>query len=122
MCNDRIVIPNTVQSQILGVIHHGHQGITKCNKLRKLFGVLVLEAIESLVGRCEECKIKKAAQRREPLISSQLPVQPWDCIGADLMDFKGKTFHVVMDYYSRYLEVVDLKLKLKLFSHDGEFH
>ena len=52
--------------------------------------------------------MKKAAQKREPLISLPLPERPWDRIGIDLLDFKGKTFLVAMDYYSRYLEVMDL--------------
>ena len=50
----------------------------------------------------------KVGQRREPLISSPLPERPWDRIGTDLLDFKGKTFLVVMDHNSCYSEVVDL--------------
>ena len=108
--NDRIVIPNALQSKMLEVIHHGHQGITKCNERAKeavwWFGIG--RDIKSIVGRCEECQMKRAAQRREPLISSPLPERPWDRIGIDLLDFKGKTFLVAMDYYSRYLEVMEL--------------
>ena len=33
--NGRIVIPNALQSKILEIIHHGHQGITKCNERAK---------------------------------------------------------------------------------------
>ena len=63
--------------------------------------------IKRIVGQCEGCQVRKAAQRREPLISSPLP-EPWDRIGIDLMDFKGKTFLMVMNYHSCYLEVMDL--------------
>jgi transposase InsO family protein len=52
--------------------------------------------------------VKKAAQRREPLTSSPLPERPWNRVGVDILDFKGKTFLVAMDYYSRYIEVMDL--------------
>ena len=42
--NGRIVIPNDLQSKILEIIHHGHQGITKCNERVKeavwWFGIL----------------------------------------------------------------------------------
>ena len=33
--NGRIVIPSALQSEILELIHHGHQGITKCNERDK---------------------------------------------------------------------------------------
>ena len=33
--NGRIVIPNVLQSKILEIIHHGHQGITKCEERAK---------------------------------------------------------------------------------------
>jgi transposase InsO family protein len=94
----------------LEIIHHGHQGITKCEERAKeavwWFGIG--KDIKGIVGRCEECQVKKAAQRREPLTSSPLPERPWNRIGVDIMDFKGKTFLVAMDYYSRYIEVMDL--------------
>ena len=106
--NGRIVIPNALQSKILEIIHHGHQGIIKCNERAKeavwWFGIG--KDIKSIVGRCKECQVK-VAQRREPLTSSPLPKSPWSRIGLDL-SFKGKTFLVAMDYYSRYLEVMYL--------------
>ena len=109
MYNGRIVIANALQSKILEIIHHGNQGITKCNERAKeavwWFGIG--KDIESIVGRCKECQVKKVAQRREPLTSSPLPKSPWSRIGLDL-SFKGKTFLVAMDYYSRYLEVMYL--------------
>ena len=41
-------------------------------------------------------------------MSSPLPEGPWTRVGTDLLSFKGKTFLVVMDYYSRYLELMYL--------------
>ena len=108
--NGRIVIPSALQPEILEVIHHGHQGITKCNERAKeavwWFGIG--KDIKHIVSHCEQCQVNKAAQRREPLISSPLLGRPWDRIGIDLLVFKGKTFLVAMNYYSRYLEVMNL--------------
>ncbi len=108
--NGRIVIPKPLQSEILEIIHHGHQGVTKCNERAKeavwWFGIG--KDIKSIVSRCRECQIKKSAQNREPLMSSPLPEGPWTRVGTDLLSFKGKTFLVVMDYYSRYLELMYL--------------
>jgi len=44
------------------------------------------------------------------LLSSPIPSYPWKKVGADLFYFKGKTYLVVVDYFSQYPEVV-LKLQ-----------
>ena len=56
----RIVIPSALQSEILEVIHHGHQGITKCNERAKeavwWFGIG--KDIKRIVSRCGECQVR----------------------------------------------------------------
>ena len=64
-------------------------------KPNKSFGGIGKDA-KCIVGRCEDCQIKKASQRREPLLSSPLPERLWDRIGIDLLDFKGRTFLVFL--------------------------
>ena len=76
--------------------------------------------IKSIVGRCKECQVKKAAQRREPLTSSPLPKSPWSRIGVDLLSFKGKTFLVAMDYYSWYLEDMHVLVERDFSSRDSQ--
>ena len=119
MYNGRIVIPNDLQSKILEIIHHGHQGITKCNERAKeavwWFGIG--KDIKSIVGRCKECQVKKVAQRREPLTSSPLPKSRWS---VDLLSFKGKTFLVAMDYYSWYLEDMHVLVERDFSSRDSQ--
>ena len=108
--NGRIVIPSALRSKILEIVHHGHQGVTKCNERAKeavwWFGIG--KEIKRVVGHCRECQEKRASQRREPLSSMPLPEGPWTRVGVDLLSSKGKIFIVVMDYYSRYLEIMHL--------------
>ena len=61
-----------------------------------------------MIYRCSHCQTYKTAQRKEPLITSPLPQSPWSKIGVDLLTFEGKQYLAVMDYYSRYLEVIYL--------------
>ena len=37
-----------------------------------------------------------------------LPAHPWEKVGADLFEFRGSTYLVVNDYFSRYPEVLKL--------------
>ena len=61
-----------------------------------------------MIYHCSHCQTYKTAQRKEPLITSPLPQSPWSKIGVDLLTFEGKQYLAVMDYYSRYLEVIYL--------------
>ena len=42
------------------------------------------------------------------MIPSTLPQRPWEKIGTDLFELKGKSYLLLVDYFSRYIEVVKL--------------
>ena len=42
------------------------------------------------------------------MIATKLPDYPWQKVASDLFEFKGKTYLLVVDYYSRYIEVSTL--------------
>ena len=63
--------------------------------------------LEELVNNCSTC-IKERANRPEPVIPSELPDRPWQKLAADLFELKGQTFLLVVDYFSRYVEVAKL--------------
>ena len=37
------------------------------------------------------------------------PEGPWEVVGSDLVDFKGVSYILMVDYFSRWIEVVELK-------------
>ena len=62
------------------------------------------------------------------MIAAQLPTYPWQKIGSDLFELNGTTYMLVVDYFSRYIEVVKVTVtssmgiieKLKpMFSRQG---
>ena len=105
----RIVIPQSLQQEILTKIHMAHQGITKCRDRARLsvWWPGLSTQLEELVKNCEIC-CKEQHQRAEPLIPSELPELPWQKVGTDLFEWKNDNYLLIVDYYSRFIEVVKL--------------
>ena len=105
----RIVVPKQLQTDTLNKIHTGHQGIVQCH-LRTVSSVWwpgISKDVEAYVQKCPECK-KLAPNPREPLLTPPLPKHPWERVAADLFQLNGSTYLLVVDYFSRYSEVIKL--------------
>ena len=106
----RIVIPLSMQQEILQKLHEGHQGIQRC-RLRAKISVWwpgISKQINDLIERCSVC-VRESLPRREPLIPSKLPDYPWQKIGTDLFYMKSSNYILIIDYFSRFIEVIKLK-------------
>ena len=67
----------------------------------------VSREMENFVQSCPVCQ-KTTPPNREPLITTPLPSYPWERIAADLFELKGSMYLLVVDYYSRFVEVQKL--------------
>ena len=56
---------------------------------------------------CTKC-IKSHSQKPEPLMVSKLPDLPWQKVATDLFSWKGSQYLLVIDYFSRYVELSKL--------------
>ena len=65
--------------------------------------------IEDFVSTCEICTKYQGNNRKEPLIPHAVPSRPWSKVGTDLFEFQGKYFLILVDYYSKFIEVAQLK-------------
>ena len=87
--------------------HHSvHQGVTKCKERAKqcVWWPGIKKQIEEVVCQCLACsKLRK--QRPEPLIPSQFRKYLWQVVATDLFKRKGVDYLLVVDYYSRFVEV-----------------
>ena len=107
--DNRIVVPSSMRLDILNCIHQGHLGVSKC-RVRARTSVWwpgMSKAIEEMVGKCVTCAIHRP-ETKEPLMPSSLPERPWQRLGSDLFQFQGKTYLIVVDYYSRWVEIKKL--------------
>ena len=57
-----------------------------------------------MVTNCGKC-IEHRKPNREPMILSAVPERPWQVLGIDLFKLNGRTYLLVMDYYSRFIEI-----------------
>ena len=103
--DERIVIPQQMQLEILECIHQGHLGITKCRSRASetVWWPGWSVAIENLVKNCNTCAITRPATK-EPLMPSPFPERPWERIAMDLCMYKSAVYLIVIDYYSRWIE------------------
>ena len=105
----RLVIPASMRLDMLDKLHAGHQGIVKC-RVRARESVWwpgIGRQLEELVNECPVCR-KYRRNHVEPMIASELPDYPWQKVASDQLFWKGKTYLLVVDYYSRFIEVSPL--------------
>lgn len=106
----RLVIPAELRKDILGRIHEGHQGIVKCRALAKssVWWPGLSQQVQTLVENCGTCD-KERHNRPEPLKPSSVPDYPWQRVGMDLFDWQGQQYLLVVDYFSRNIELAHLR-------------
>ena len=109
MRGNRIVIPPSLRRELLGKIHDGHQGITKCRERARqsIWWPGISRDLEQLVQNCTEC-CKAQKQRAQPMIPSPLPDLPWQKVATNLFEWKQETYLLIVDYYSRFIEIAHL--------------
>ena len=105
----RIWVPCLERDRVLREIHTGHQGESKC--IRRATDVVwwpgMTSDIRSLVKSCEKCE-EYRRKPREPLLCTPFPDRSWWRLAADLLKKDGKTYLVVVDYYSRFITLHEL--------------
>ena len=65
--------------------------------------------IEDLISKCATCQRHRSSNPKEPLHPHQLPQRPWQRVATDLFEWKKRPHLLVVDYYSRYPEVAELR-------------
>lgn len=108
---DRIIIPGKMRKEMLRRVHIGHLGLEKCKmRLREtMFWPNVTTQLEDFINNCQACLTFKNQNRKETLICHDVPDRAWSKIGVDVFHFNEYKYLIVVDYYSKFLEVVQLK-------------
>jgi hypothetical protein len=110
--NDRIVIPEAMQKDILTRRHETHQGLSKLRERAALsvWWPGIGSQMKAIVDSCLQCHRDRPSQRELPLRPVPLPGRPWEKLAADLCMVNKKNYLVVVDYYSRWLHIDEMKI------------
>lgn len=111
--NDKIVVPRSLRKSMLELIHEAHFGITKCKQRAReiLYWPGMSSDIENVVSQCEICEKFRSSNCKQPLMPHPVPDRPFQRVAADIMDFGGRSYLCLMDYYSKWIEVYQINTK-----------
>lgn len=128
--NERIIVPASMRRAILEKLHEPHFGINKTQKRAKesVFWPSICNEIEQVVSQCHICQANSPMNQKEPLISHEIPNEPFKKVACDVLEHKAKNYLVLVDFYSKWIELVKLEKKtaqvinrelLRIFSRFG---
>ncbi|XP_024868755.1 uncharacterized protein K02A2.6-like [Temnothorax curvispinosus] len=105
--NERIVIPKSLQEQILQKLHSTHIGITKMKQLarRYVYWKRIDKDIENLVKSCKSCALLHSNPSKAPLHPWDEPTSNWERIHIDYATYANNNFLVCIDAKSKWLEI-----------------
>ena len=102
----QLIIPRAMQTNILDLIHESHLGIEKCKARARstVYWPGMSRDIHDTVAKCATCLTHRYKNQKEPMIPHSIPDCPWQKLGSDVFEHKGKPYLVVVDYYSKFIE------------------
>ena len=103
----RVVIPRSMRSEALDILHAAHQGMVNTKKLARdlMYWPGINKQIEDVVSKCSECQEWRRRQEKEPLSPTPIPDGPWEHVAQDLFDCLGHKWLICVDYYSEFFEM-----------------
>ncbi|XP_058033127.1 uncharacterized protein K02A2.6-like, partial [Ahaetulla prasina] len=106
---DRVVIPEKLRERVLDLLHEGHPGIVRMKGLARsyVWWPLMDSEIAERVGKCQACQESRPLPPTAPVREWEKPQGPWSRIHIDFAGpFHGQTFLVVVDAFSKWLEII----------------
>ena len=110
---ERVVIPNSMRSEMLQKLHESHLGMEKCRARARsvMYWPAMSNDINEMIAKCPTCLKYRRENQREPLTPHEVPLLPWQKLGADIFEYGGNAYLLIVDYFSKYPEVCLLQGK-----------
>ena len=110
---EKLIVPESMPKEMLALLHESHQGIKKSTARARevMYWPGISRDIEDTITRCRKCSEWRRNNQKEPLIPHEVPGRPWQKLGADIFEIRGKNYLCVVDYYSKFPEINLLSFK-----------
>ena len=107
---NQIIIPLVMQSEMIKKLHSSHQGVVKTKQRARsiIFWPGMNGQIEEAVSNCSTCMDFRSKRPPEPMIPHDIPDRPWSKVGTDLCEIDSHDFLIMIDYYSKFPEVISI--------------
>ena len=125
----RAVIPASLGKKIRENLHVAHTEIQSClwRAHEVVYWPGMNKDLSDYIAKCDSCNSFQDSQQKEPLLSREIPMRPWQIIAADIFTVDNRDYLCTVDCYSNYFEVdwlyhktageVILKLKRHFSTH-----
>ncbi|GBN52471.1 Transposon Ty3-I Gag-Pol polyprotein [Araneus ventricosus] len=111
--NDRVIVPVSLRSEMLNILHQAHCGMEKARARARqvLFWPGITKDIENMVSKCKTCERYRPRNVKEPLICHEVPNLPYEKIGTDICEHGGNSYLIIGCYLSKWLDIIKLSDK-----------
>ncbi|CAC5401780.1 unnamed protein product [Mytilus coruscus] len=108
--SNKAIVPKALQNEMLDKIHESHLGIVKSKSRARdvLFWIGMGQDIEDKVKACGLCAQHQSLNAKEPMLMPEIPERPWSKLATDLFEYQKQHYLLVVDYYSKWPEVMKL--------------
>lgn len=108
---DRIVVPQILRSYVLNQLHSSHTGIVRMKTLARsyVFWPNIDKDIQQCVADCNVCQMTRNVNKEVVTSSWPQTTYPFERIHLDFFMLAGRTFLILVDSYSKYIEVKSMK-------------
>lgn len=112
--NERVVLPKVLRTKAITSAHGGHVGEMATKRIMRQYfwWPKMSNEIARFIKNCEICILLSRRNPPVPLTSRESPDGPWEILQIDFLSvsqFGTGEFLVVIDTFSRYLAVVEMK-------------
>ena len=98
-----VVLPESLKLA-LEQLHINHMGIEKTKLLahESIYWININGDIEKHIKSCCTCLDYQQTKPKEKIIHHEIPVKPWEMVGADTFTLHNKNYICTVDYHSKF--------------------